>query len=152
MTPNELAAIRALVAAWEDTDTGCCHCNHPMHGSPCEDREYDDSGICGCNNPEEHPLIRMARTDMPRLAAEVERLQARDVFQRERGDLLEKLVIAANEQTKRAESNLTSMLLTIGGTVEGQPTSRVNFLQRLRQLVAIEAEVARLQEEAPDAR
>ena len=38
------------------------------------------------------------------------------------------------------ESAITSMLLTIGGMVEGLPTQRINFLQRLRQLVVAEQE------------
>lgn len=34
---------------------------------------------------------------------------------------------------------VTAVVATIGGTVEGHPTSSINFLQRLRELVAIEA-------------
>jgi hypothetical protein len=33
------------------------------------------------------------------------------------------------------EGVITAVIVAIGGTVEGQPTSRVNFLQRIRELV-----------------
>jgi len=44
-----------------------------------------------------------------------------------------------NKQLKAsARSMMATILSTIGGTVEGQPTSEINYLQRLRQLVEIE--------------
>jgi len=38
------------------------------------------------------------------------------------------------------ESTISSVISIIGGVVEGMPTSRVNFLQRLRELITAEAE------------
>jgi len=37
-----------------------------------------------------------------------------------------------------ARSTMAAILDTIGGTVDGQPTSEINYLRRLRQLVEIE--------------
>lgn len=38
----------------------------------------------------------------------------------------------------RAPSVVRSIVHTVGGTVEGHPTSEINVLQRIRQLVEIE--------------
>lgn len=38
-------------------------------------------------------------------------------------------------------ARMSALLKTIGGTVDGQPTSKINYLQRLRQLVKAEANV-----------
>jgi uncharacterized heparinase superfamily protein len=37
------------------------------------------------------------------------------------------------------EARLTAIVHAAGGTVEGNPTSTINILQRIRELVAIEA-------------
>lgn len=44
------------------------------------------------------------------------------------------------ELVARDRAQMSTILHTIGGTVEGQPTLAINYLQRLRQLVDIERE------------
>lgn len=42
------------------------------------------------------------------------------------------------------DAQIEMIIARLGGTVEGQPTSRLNFLQRIDQLVAMEKEFASL--------
>lgn len=58
-------------------------------------------------------------------------------------DLRAQLVMA--ESTVRAQMSV--ILSTIGGSVEGHPTASINYLQRLRELVQKEAQLAAAQEE-----
>ena len=46
---------------------------------------------------------------------------------------------AIDENVRRdRNATVTAVVDTIGGTVEGHPTSSINYLQRLRELVAFE--------------
>lgn len=55
----------------------------------------------------------------------------------------------ADLQTRLAasEATISAVVQTIGGEVEGMPTSRVNFLQRLRELLEEEARLRAVEEE-----
>lgn len=48
------------------------------------------------------------------------------------------------------EANKHAVATTVGGIVEGAPTSTLNYLQRLRELVEIEKRYQRLREAAVD--
>lgn len=50
-------------------------------------------------------------------------------------------------EVEAREATLWAVVQTIGGIVEGHPTSRVNLLQRLRELVKIEAGVVKMRED-----
>lgn len=50
------------------------------------------------------------------------------------------------DRAEKAEAAMRTVLFTIGGIVDGYPTARHNFIQRLRELVDIEAECLRLRE------
>ena len=41
-------------------------------------------------------------------------------------------------QRAAAEAAISSVVHTVGGTVEGHPTSEINYLQRLRELIRAE--------------
>lgn len=57
-------------------------------------------------------------------------------------ELLNKLVIGLNTKLVLAETALSTTIFTvieiIGGTVDGLPTQSINYLQRLRELLAVE--------------
>jgi hypothetical protein len=55
------------------------------------------------------------------------------------GFLAVQIAEAIDGAVKRTlDATVTAVVYTIGGTVEGHPTSSINYLQRLRELVAIE--------------
>jgi len=76
-------------------------------------------------------LVKHARSYVANNAAE----SGADALIVELADRIEALEDAARAQ-------MAAILGTIGGTVEGHPTSAINYLQRLRQLVEIEASTA----------
>lgn len=53
---------------------------------------------------------------------------------------------AVNSNREYLRSMMAAILDTIGGIVEGSPTHELNYLQRLRELVKAEREVAELKE------
>lgn len=54
-------------------------------------------------------------------------------------EMLGELVLVLNRRLTMAESQMRSVVHTVGGEIEGQPTGAHNILQRIRQLRDIEA-------------
>lgn len=53
-------------------------------------------------------------------------------------DLIGEIAAAIEREKQARKAQITAVLHTIGGTVEGYPTQSINYLQRLRHLVEIE--------------
>lgn len=81
-------------------------------------------------------------------ACEVEKprstLRAELEAERKEHDLAGRLAKGWMEKYEASEALLTTVVNIIGGEVEGAPTHRVNFLQRLRELVQREKDFAEL--------
>lgn len=58
------------------------------------------------------------------------------------------VLVAALDLSRGMErAQMSAILYEIGGTVEGRPTQSINYLQRLRQLVASEKKLEALERE-----
>ena len=99
---------------WADAEHHCTAKNWQSHGQCeyCDERTKDALGYI-------KPLFDVVTADLTRLRQEREELQ--------------KLVEAR-------DGTLMMTVHRLGGMVEGRPTERVNFLQRVDELVRIEKE------------
>lgn len=84
---------------------------------------------------DEHPAVKVLM-----------RLKREAVALRARAETLERRLAAAELQHAMSEGVLFMTVARLGGLVEGRPTERLNFLQRIDELRDIEREVRRLRE------
>lgn len=108
------AVVLALLDAIERLEAKTWKCGAQPTADPPQDC---DMPFCGCNPAWQDALA----------AAQ------------ESGWLSEREARELRVSRDSLESTISAVVQTIGGTVEGRPTSRINFLQRLRELRAIEA-------------
>ena len=86
--------------------------------------------------------LQSAHTDSVEFAAE--KLMEMANLRKYNTALVDK-IDGLQQEISKLKGSRTSMLLTIGGAVDGQPTAEHNFLQRLRELVRCERQLMALE-------